>query len=105
MFAAALAASAIMAGGVSAQKATRVLRHLSTVWSHVYQAAPQAVGITYDDLQKLSYNEVRGTGLAAVCPTIDEGSTDLQAIKPGTYKLQVAYTSMIASGVIHRAEV
>ncbi len=47
------------------------------------------MGITYDDLQKLSFNEVRGTGLAAVCPTIDEGSTDLQAIKPGTYKLQV----------------
>ena len=66
-------------------------------WTHVYQTAPQALGITYDDLQKLSYNEVRGTGIAAVCPTIDEGSTDLQAIKPGTYKLQVACMSRFTS--------
>lgn len=36
----------------------------------------------------MSYNEVRGTGLAAVCPLIEEGSTNLTDLKPGTYKLK-----------------
>ncbi|BDA48519.1 Oxygen-evolving enhancer protein 1, chloroplastic [Coccomyxa sp. Obi] len=36
----------------------------------------------------MSYNEVRGTGLAAVCPVIEEGSTNLKDIKPGSYKLR-----------------
>ena len=36
----------------------------------------------------MSYNEVRGSGLAAVCPLIEEGSTNLNDIKPGTYKLK-----------------
>lgn len=36
----------------------------------------------------MSYNEVRGTGLAAVCPVIEEGSTYLNEIKPGSYKLK-----------------
>ena len=36
----------------------------------------------------MTYNEVRGTGLAAVCPIIEEGTTNLSDIKPGSYKLQ-----------------
>lgn len=47
-----------------------------------------AQAITYKDLQNMTYNEVRGTGLAAVCPIIEEGTTDLSDIKPGSYKLQ-----------------
>ncbi|EIE27669.1 33kDa oxygen evolving protein of photosystem II, partial [Coccomyxa subellipsoidea C-169] len=47
-----------------------------------------ASAITYDQLQNMSYNEVRGTGLAAVCPLIEEGSTNLADLKPGTYKLK-----------------
>ena len=47
-----------------------------------------AQAITYKDLQKLTYNEVRGTGLAAVCPIIEEGTTNVSEIKPGSYKLQ-----------------
>ncbi|CAK0738062.1 hypothetical protein CVIRNUC_000988 [Coccomyxa viridis] len=50
--------------------------------------APNAQAITYKDLQNMTYNEVRGTGLAAVCPIIEEGTTDLSDIKPGSYKLQ-----------------
>ncbi|CAL5223985.1 g6597 [Coccomyxa viridis] len=36
----------------------------------------------------MTYNEVRGSGLAAVCPVIEEGTTNLSEIKAGTYKLQ-----------------
>lgn len=47
-----------------------------------------AEAITYKELQGMTYNQVRGSGLAAVCPVIEEGTTDLAEIKPGSYKLQ-----------------
>ncbi|KAK9917716.1 hypothetical protein WJX75_007485 [Coccomyxa subellipsoidea] len=70
-----------------------------TFWRHAGQTASSlaaaallfsgaASAITYDQLQNMSYNEVRGSGLAAVCPLIEEGSTNLNDIKPGTYKLK-----------------
>ena len=36
----------------------------------------------------MTYNEVRGSGLAAVCPAIEEGTTNLSEMKAGSYKLQ-----------------
>ena len=47
-----------------------------------------AEAITYKELQNKTYNEVRGSGLAAVCPVIEEGTTKLSEIKAGSYKLQ-----------------
>jgi hypothetical protein len=59
---------------------------------HVHLTLPLSMqagdAITYKELQNMTYNEVRGTGLAAVCPVIEEGTTNLADIKPGSYKLQ-----------------
>jgi photosystem II oxygen-evolving enhancer protein 1 len=49
--------------------------------------AGAANAITYDQLQGLSYLEVKGSGLANVCPVLNEGTEDLKAIKPGNYKM------------------
>lgn len=50
--------------------------------------AGAAGAATYDEIQGLSYLQVKGTGLANTCPTLAEGSTDLGSIKPGTYTLE-----------------
>lgn len=46
-----------------------------------------ANALTYDELQGLSYKEIKGTGLANTCPTINGGSTNPKDIKPGEYSL------------------
>ncbi len=46
-----------------------------------------ASALSFDDLQGLTYLQVKGTGLANTCPTIDGGSSNVKDIKSGTYKL------------------
>lgn len=47
-----------------------------------------ANAITYDDLQGLSYLEVKGSGLANVCPVVaPEGAVDSKGLKSGNFKL------------------
>ena len=46
-----------------------------------------ANALTFDQLQSLSYKEVKGTGVANTCPTIEGGSTNPKELKAGTYKL------------------
>ncbi|KAJ9669923.1 hypothetical protein PVL29_026471 [Vitis rotundifolia] len=43
--------------------------------------------LTYDEIQSKTYMEVKGTGTANQCPTI-EGGVDSFAIKPGKYQLK-----------------
>jgi photosystem II oxygen-evolving enhancer protein 1 len=47
-----------------------------------------AHAITYDELQGLTYLQVKGTGIANTCPVIDGGSSNLKDIKAGTYKIE-----------------
>ena len=63
-------------------------RHRDHVHLTLALSMQAADAITYKELQNMTYNEVRGTGLAAVCPVIEEGTTNLADIKPGSYKLQ-----------------
>lgn len=57
----ALAASALVAGGANA--------------------------LTFDELQNLTYMQVKGTGIANTCPVIETGSDDL-SLTPGSYSMK-----------------
>ena len=49
--------------------------------------APQsASALTFDQIQGLTYKQVKGTGVANTCPVLEEGG-DAKALKPGSYKL------------------
>jgi len=45
-----------------------------------------AQALSYDDLQGLTYLQVKGSGIANTCPVIEGGSTNLKDLKSGTYK-------------------
>lgn len=50
--------------------------------------SPQSANaLTFDQLQGLTYLQVKGTGIANTCPTLDSGSSNVKDLKPGTYKL------------------
>lgn len=49
-----------------------------------YSQSAQA--LSYDDLQGLTYLQVKGSGIANTCPVIEGGSTNLKDLKAGTYK-------------------
>jgi len=50
--------------------------------------AGSANALTYDELQGLTYLQVKGSGIANTCPVLESGSTDLKDLKPGNYKLE-----------------
>ncbi|KXZ50902.1 hypothetical protein GPECTOR_14g15 [Gonium pectorale] len=50
--------------------------------------AGSANALTFDELQGLTYLQVKGTGIANTCPVLETGTTDVSALKAGTYKLQ-----------------
>jgi photosystem II oxygen-evolving enhancer protein 1 len=47
-----------------------------------------ASALTYDELQGLTYMQVKGTGIANTCPTVESGDADIKAIKSGEYQFQ-----------------
>jgi photosystem II oxygen-evolving enhancer protein 1 len=44
--------------------------------------------LTYDELQGLTYLQVKGSGIANTCPVLEGGSTNLKDLKAGEYKLE-----------------
>lgn len=48
--------------------------------------AGSANALTFDELQGLTYLQVKGSGLANTCPTIEGGSTNVKDLKPGAYR-------------------
>lgn len=46
-----------------------------------------ANALTYDELQGLTYLQVKGSGIANTCPVIEGGSSNLKDLKPATYKI------------------
>lgn len=50
--------------------------------------AGSASALTYDELQGLTYLQVKGTGIANTCPVLDAGSTNLKDLKAGNYKIE-----------------
>lgn len=45
-----------------------------------------AQALTFDELQGLTYLQVKGSGIANTCPVIEGGSTNLKDLKAGSYK-------------------
>jgi photosystem II oxygen-evolving enhancer protein 1 len=45
-----------------------------------------ASALTFDELQGLTYLQVKGTGIANTCPTISAGSSNVKDLKAGAYK-------------------
>eukprot|EP01023_Acetabularia_acetabulum_P037387 TRINITY_DN3543_c0_g1_i1.p2 TRINITY_DN3543_c0_g1~~TRINITY_DN3543_c0_g1_i1.p2 ORF type:complete len:343 (-),score=82.64 TRINITY_DN3543_c0_g1_i1:55-960(-) len=58
----------------------------AAVAATVVLSAGSANALTYSELQGLTYLQVKGTGLANTCPTIEGGSTNLSDLKAGDYK-------------------
>jgi len=44
-----------------------------------------AYGLTYDEIQSLTYLQVKGSGLASTCPVLEGGSTNLKDLPSGEY--------------------
>lgn len=43
--------------------------------------------LTYDELQGLTYLQVKGSGIANTCPVLEGGSSNLKDLKAGDYQL------------------
>ena len=44
--------------------------------------------LTYDEIQGLTYLQVKGSGIANTCPVLEQGSSNLKDLKPGSYKIE-----------------
>ena len=47
-----------------------------------------ANALSFDELQGLTYLQVKGSGLANTCPTLSGGSASVKDLKAGTYKME-----------------
>ena len=43
--------------------------------------------LTYDELQGLTYLQVKGSGIANTCPVLEGGSSNLKDLKAGDYTI------------------
>lgn len=43
--------------------------------------------LTYDELQGLTYLQVKGSGIANTCPVLEGGSSNLKDLKAGDYQI------------------
>lgn len=48
----------------------------------------KAQALTYDQLQGLTYLQVKGSGLANTCPILEGGSNDLRTLQAGDYRFE-----------------
>lgn len=75
---------------VASQKARVVAANASLGQKAAAVALPlimagSANALTYDEIQGLTYNQLKGTGLGNTCPVIEAGTTDLKQVKSGNY--------------------
>lgn len=49
--------------------------------------AANAASLTYDEIQSLSYMEMKGTGLSNTCPVISDSSESKLNLRSGNYKI------------------
>jgi photosystem II oxygen-evolving enhancer protein 1 len=47
-----------------------------------------ANALSFDEIQGLTYLQVKGSGIANTCPTLSSGSSNIKDLKPGAYKLE-----------------
>lgn len=51
-------------------------------------ASQAGQALTYDEIQGLTYLQVKGSGIANTCPVLEQGSSNPKDIKPGTYRIE-----------------
>lgn len=56
----------------------------------LYIVSQAANALTYDELQGLTYLQVKGTGVANTCPVIEQGSSDVKVRSLGPLSLSSA---------------
>eukprot|EP01025_Chloroclados_australasicus_P062547 TRINITY_DN8217_c0_g1_i1.p1 TRINITY_DN8217_c0_g1~~TRINITY_DN8217_c0_g1_i1.p1 ORF type:complete len:356 (+),score=48.06 TRINITY_DN8217_c0_g1_i1:155-1069(+) len=71
---------------VCASFAENCLATTASVMATVALTVGGASAVTFDELQGLTYLQVKGTGLANTCPTIEAASSDLKDLSAGEYK-------------------
>jgi len=59
----------------------------AAVLSAAVAGSASAASLTFDEIQSLSYLEVKGSGLANTCPVITEGSGNKLNLKSGNYQI------------------
>jgi photosystem II oxygen-evolving enhancer protein 1 len=69
-------------------RAAKAEQAAAAVLASTLLAAGSASALSYDDLQSLTYLQVKGSGIANTCPVIEGGSTNLKDLKAGNYKLE-----------------
>jgi len=57
----------------------------ASVCASVILTSGLAQALTYDEIQGLTYLQVKGSGLANTCPVIENGSTNLKDLPAGDY--------------------
>merc|ERR1711959_166054 len=65
-------------------KNSPVINITAAITAVAFFSAP-ALALTFDELQGLTYLQVKGSGLANTCPVIESGSTNLKELPSGEY--------------------
>jgi len=60
-------------------------KSVATILASAFLITGSAQALTYNELQGLTYLQVKGSGLANTCPVIDNGSTNLKDLPAGDY--------------------
>lgn len=59
----------------------------AAVVSAAVATSASAASLTFDEIQSLSYLEVKGSGLANTCPVLADGTGNKLSLKAGSYKI------------------
>jgi len=79
-------ASAVVCLATPKAAVKKVSEHAAVLAASALLVGP-AGALTFDELQGLTYLQVKGTGVANTCPVLDAGSANVKELKPGSYKL------------------
>merc|ERR1712224_649553 len=71
--------------GVVCQTAQSTAKKIKAVFAAAALVSAPALALTFDELQGLTYLQVKGSGLANTCPVIESGSTNLRDLPSGDY--------------------
>merc|ERR1712224_115643 len=71
--------------GVVCQTAQSTAKKIKAVFAAAALVSAPALALTFDELQGLTYLQVKGSGLANTCPVIESGSTNLKDLPAGDY--------------------
>jgi photosystem II oxygen-evolving enhancer protein 1 len=71
-------------GGLSRRTPSQIEKVGTTLAALAFISSP-AYSLTFDELQGLTYLQVKGSGIANTCPVIESGSSNLRDLPAGDY--------------------